>query len=72
MQLLVDRSFHSGDLCEHFDAHDARSTVNVGMSAAKATNVPIEKDLKAAQRAIKRFNDPTLTAGEGMLNVYCS
>jgi hypothetical protein len=64
MHLLVDRSFHSGDLCEPFDAHDARSTLNVGMSAAKATDAPIDKEAQAAKRAIKRFNDPTLLAGE--------
>ena len=63
--LLVGRSFHSGDVCEPLGAHDARSTLKVGMSAATATDAPTDKEVQAAKRAIKRFNDPTFLAGEG-------
>ena len=42
------------------------------MSAGKSTDAPTDAELQAAKRAIRRFNDPTLLPGDGVLNLYCS
>jgi hypothetical protein len=42
------------------------------MFSGKAADALTDADLRAAVRTIKRFNDPTLLAGDGMLTLYCS
>ena len=35
-------------------------------------DAPIYKEIEAAKRALKRYNDPILLVGDGMIKLYCS